>query len=212
MDVRPLIKPGTFSSRSARGRNASTIRNKACREPARGSSWPLRPFLVHWAAIENGWHGGPAAIRSSSPRAIPRLAGVSSLAASSTRLQSDRVQFGRFRRSVVRTTGSCSTQWTVRKPAFSKPRSSPPIPVKRDRTCGRQVLPAPRSLSAPRKATIRFKPRADGRTAGRLKRQGTSWLASSEEPRRPDQDIRLGGSLADGTWPAVSGPGVLSTK
>ena len=216
MDVRPLIMPGTFSSTNARGRKTSTIRMRALTESfARGSPLPRRPFWVHCAAIENGWHGGPAAIRSSSPRAIPSVEGSSTLAASSTVRQSDRVQLGRFRSNVARTTGSRSTQCTVWKPACSRPRSSPPIPVKRDRTRGPPALLPVRRPSLPRKAaarvgsfwaTTRFSSarRSDWQVRRHPTGRRKSWLASSRGAFGNRGPTELG--------PAFPGRTVFSTR
>ena len=58
---RAVSMPCTFSNSTARGRNAS-VASSVASQPLRASAAPRRS-----PPLENGWHGGPPASRSTAP-------------------------------------------------------------------------------------------------------------------------------------------------
>lgn len=126
-----LSRPGTFSSSAYRGRNSR--RHRANSGQSQRSSWtPLRR-----PATETGGHGNPPQMRSGHSTSLqsifvmsPRL-GMPGQCLARTRLQY----------------GSISDCHMTFIPARSSPRSSPPIPEKREptvRSVTARVAPAAR--------------------------------------------------------------------
>lgn len=136
-----LARPGTFSTRRSRA-PVRRARSRKSGQRSRSSSWPLRrPATLH------GWQGMPPARRSTRPKAAK---------SSSPRAQrSDRTgTSGQWMASSARHRSSRSTRPTMRQPASSRPRASPPMPEQT--STARITAPLP-GMKMPRCSRLRRK-------------------------------------------------------
>ena len=113
-------RPDTFSMTTQRGRNSPTT-DAMSGQSHRGSSWAIwRPAWL------TGWHGKPPQTRSGTGRPPHHPAQVRTSSCLGTS--------GQCFASTFRHHGSISICPTTVIPARSRPRSSPPMPLNRDRT------------------------------------------------------------------------------
>jgi hypothetical protein len=115
----PAVRsPGTFSSKTPRGRRTLMHRSRCGHSHLSSSCAFRRPAWL------TGWHGNPAAMTSTAGVSAPMLATSSHTGTSGPCFASTRWQYG----------SRSQNQWVLKCPVRSSPRSMPPIPANREPT------------------------------------------------------------------------------